>query len=71
METAYRKNIRQFLTRKKVFIYYHSQTGDTFPGHILAVNEKKGLAKIYYNGLEKNIVSWVKLKNVSLQEVSA
>jgi len=51
--------------KKGDYIYYFKGK-DTFPGIVLKV--KKNKAKITYNGLEKDFVSWVSIKNITLQK---
>jgi len=57
---------RENKTMKKGDYIYYFKEKDTFPGIILKVKNDK--VKITYNGLEKNFVSWVLIKNITLQK---
>ena len=65
------KNQFHWCTSPGKHIYYNHANGDTYPGIILAVKiEKNGISrkiKIKYNGLYRDVISWVKRSKIELQ----
>lgn len=47
-------------------IYYHTKAKDTFPGIVLKIKWNK--VKIKYNALKQDVISWVSVKNISIQQ---
>ena len=46
-------------------IYYHHRNGDTYPGVVLRRRDLR--VEIKYNGLRKDVTTWVSVHNLSLQ----
>ena len=56
------RKARSRIILKEMNIYYYHKNGDTYPGKVLDISDKR--IKIIYNGLRKDVTTWVKRKNI-------